>query len=99
MEMIQLTILCSGMSVASYEMPEVEIGRQQDGEPPPFERFDDGPIARVIVAANANRYFPRRLLRLSVETLPFAWDQARLSLLRVEPNTCGIRVPPRKALW
>ncbi len=64
--MIQLTVFCSGMSVASYALAEVEVGRQQDGEPPPFERHDAGPVPRVIVAANANRYFPRRLLRVAV---------------------------------
>ncbi|QEG40553.1 adenylate/guanylate cyclase domain-containing protein [Roseimaritima ulvae] len=65
--MIHLTVICSGMSVATYELPEVEIGRQQDGEPPPFEMHTGKGVPRVIVAANANRYFPRKLLRLSVE--------------------------------
>ncbi len=65
--MIHLTVICSGMSVATYELPEVEIGRQQDGEPPPFELHTGRGVPRVIVAANANRYFPRKLLRLSVE--------------------------------
>jgi len=65
--MIHLTVFCSGMSVATYELPSVEVGRQQDGEPPPFELHTVDGTHRVVVAANANRYFPRRLLNLSLQ--------------------------------
>lgn len=65
--MIELIIFHAGMRVASFALPEIELGRQQEGEPSPFERVDCGDYHRVVVAENANRYFPRRLARFSIQ--------------------------------
>lgn len=53
-------ILLAEMNIAG----PLELGRQQAGEPGPFELVTTGDIRRIIIAHATERAYPRRLLRI-----------------------------------